>query len=55
MLLVIQSLWITFEAPQIKVALREGRYYQTPLLPRWVVLTGIAYVGLFHTAAGLTK
>jgi len=55
MLLVIQSLWITFEAPEIRAALRAGRYYQTPLLPRWVMLTGIAYIGLFHTAAGLTK
>jgi hypothetical protein len=55
MLLVIQSLWITVEAPQIKAALKARRYYQTPLLPRWVVLTGIAYIGIFHSAAGLTK
>jgi hypothetical protein len=55
MLLVIQSLWITAEAPAIRVALREGRYYDAPLLPRWVVLTGIAYIGIFHTAAGLSK
>lgn len=55
MLLVIQSLWITAEAPAIREALREGRYWDTPLLPRWVVLAGIAYVGLFHTAAGVSK
>jgi hypothetical protein len=55
MLLVIQSLWITFEAKEINAALRTGKYYQTPLLPRWVIITGIAYIGLFHTAAGLTK
>lgn len=55
MLLVLQSLWITFEAPQIRAARQRGAFYQTPLLPRWVVLTGVAYIGLFHTAAGLTK
>lgn len=55
MLLVIQSLWITFETQEIKAAVRAGKFYQTPLLPRWVVLTGIAYIGLFHTAAGLHK
>jgi hypothetical protein len=55
MLMVVQSLWITFEAPQIRAAIKAGKYYETPLLPRWVVLTGIAYIGIFHTAAGLTK
>ena len=55
MLLVIQSLWITAEAPAIREALREGRFQDTPLLPRWVVLAGIAYIGLFHTAAGISK
>jgi hypothetical protein len=55
MLLVIQSLWVTAEAPEIRLALKERRYYDTPLLPRWVVLVGIAYIGLFHTAAGLSK
>lgn len=55
MLLVIQSLWVTAEAPAIRQALQERRYYETPLLPRWVVLAGIAYIGLFHTAAGVSK
>lgn len=55
MLLVIQSLWLTFEAKEINAAVRAGKFYQTPLLPRWVILTGIAYIGLFHTAAGLHK
>jgi hypothetical protein len=55
MLLVIQSLWITAEGANIRRALAAGTYYDTPLLPRWVVLTGIAYIGLFHTAAGVSK
>lgn len=55
MLMVIQSLWITFEAKEIRAAIKAGKYYQTPLMPRWVFLTGVAYIGLFHTAAGLTK
>lgn len=55
MLLVVQSLWITFHAAEIRAALKRGDYYASPLLPRWVVLLGVAYLGLFHTAAGLTK
>jgi hypothetical protein len=55
MLLVIQSLWITFEAPEMNAAIRAGTLYRTPLLPRWVILAGIAYIGIFHTAAGLAK
>lgn len=54
-LLVIQALWVTFEAPAIRASLQAGTYWTTPLVPRWVVLAGIAYIGIFHTAAGLTK
>ena len=55
MLLVIQSLWITADAAEIRRAIAECRYWQTPLVPRWVSLASIAYIGLFHTAAGLSK
>ncbi|MDX1947889.1 MAG: hypothetical protein SFU86_20995 [Pirellulaceae bacterium] len=55
MLLVIQSLWITADAPRIRQALAAGTYWQTPLVPRWVSLASLAYIGLFHTAAGLSK
>lgn len=54
-LLVIQALWVTFYAREIRASLRAGTYWTTPLVPRWVVLAGVAYIGIFHTAAGLTK
>ena len=55
MLLAIQSIWITSEAAQLKSALASRGFWQTRLVPRWVSLASIAYIGLFHTAAGLSK
>ena len=55
MLLVIQAIWITADAPAIKQALATHNYWTTPLVPRWVSLASIAYIGIFHTAAGLSK
>jgi hypothetical protein len=54
-LLVIYAIWATVEAREIKAAIAERRYWTTPLVPRWVTLGCIAYIGLFHTAAGLSK
>jgi hypothetical protein len=55
MLLVIQAIWITSDAPLIRQRLAEGTYWREPLAPRWVSLASIAYIGIFHTAAGLSK
>jgi len=55
MLLVIQSIWYTADSATIKDALATGSFWTTPLVPRWVSLASIAYIGLFHTAAGLSK
>jgi hypothetical protein len=55
MLLVIQAIWITADAAVIKRTLAGGVYWRTPLVPRWVSLASIAYIGIFHTAAGLSK
>lgn len=55
MLLVIQALWITGDARLIQQRLADGSYWITPLVPRWVSLTSIAYIGLFHSAAGISK
>jgi hypothetical protein len=55
LLLAIQSIWITSEAPLIRAAIRDGSFWRTRLVPRWVSLASIAYIGLFHTAAGLSK
>jgi hypothetical protein len=54
-LLAIYAIWATVDAREIRAAIREGRYWTTPLVPRWVTLGCIAYIGLFHTAAGLSK
>ena len=54
-LLVIYAIWATVEGREIRAAIREKRYWTTPLVPRWVTLGCIAYIGLFHTAAGLSK
>jgi hypothetical protein len=55
MLLVIQAIWITAEAPLVRARWRDGTFWQSPLVPRWVSLASIAYIGIFHTAAGLSK
>jgi hypothetical protein len=55
MLLVIQALWISGEAALIRQRLRDKTFWTLPLVPRWVSLASIAYIGIFHTAAGLSK
>ena len=55
MLLLIQSLWITSELGPICEAKSRGAYWTTPIVPRWVTLASIAYIGLFHSAAGISK
>jgi hypothetical protein len=54
-LLVIQAIWITADARLIRQRLAEGTYWRLPLVPRWVALASILYIGIFHTAAGLSK
>lgn len=54
-LLFIQALWMTICGHDIRAAIREKRYWSTPLYPRWVTLAAIAYIGVFHMAAGLSK
>jgi hypothetical protein len=55
MLLVFQAIWITADAPLVRERLAAGAFWQSPLVPRWLTLASIAYIGLFHTAAGLSK
>ncbi|MFO0885122.1 MAG: hypothetical protein U0894_13190 [Pirellulales bacterium] len=54
-LLIIQAIWYTLLGKEIVAAKREKRFWTTPLYPRWVSLSQIAAIGLFHTAAGLSK
>jgi hypothetical protein len=55
MLLVVQAIWITADAPLIRKRLKEGTYWRLSVVPAWVSLASIAYIGIFHTAAGLSK
>lgn len=55
MLLVIQALWYTFYAREIKRSMRSGTFWSTPLFPRWAFLLAVFYLGLFHSCAGLSK
>lgn len=54
-LLFIQAMWETLCAREIREATAAGKYWQTPLYPRWVTLAAVAYIGIFHSAAGLSK
>jgi hypothetical protein len=54
-LLVIQAIWHTADASAIRDTLARKAFWTTPLVPRWVSLASIAYIGIFHTAAGLSK
>ncbi len=54
-LLFIQALGETLCAREIQSATAAGKYWQTPLYPRWVTLVAVAYIGIFHTSAGLSK
>jgi hypothetical protein len=55
MLLVIQAIWVTADAPLIRERRENDAYWQLPLVPQWVSLASIAYIGIFHTAAGASK
>lgn len=54
-LLWFQALWHTADAPLIRRLRAAGSFWQQPLVPRWLTLASIAYLGIFHTAAGLSK
>jgi hypothetical protein len=55
MLLILQAIWMTADAPLIREKFLSATYWQSPIVPRWVSLASIAYIGIFHTAAGLSK
>jgi hypothetical protein len=54
-LLIVQTLWVTFYAREIRQAWRSGEYWSTPLYPHWAFWLGLAYLGLFHSFAGFAK
>lgn len=54
-LLTIHALWIYFYTVPIKRALKEGEFWKKPLVPRWVFLLSVFYIGWFHSCAGIAK
>jgi hypothetical protein len=55
MLLLICALWSHFYCRDIHDALRQGRFWATPLYPRWARSLSIFYLGTFYGFSGLTK
>jgi len=55
MLMLIHAMWFQFYASDIKMAAAEGRFWKTPLYPRWVFMLSVFYLGWFHSLAGFTK
>ena len=54
-LLIIHAMWFHFRRQEIHTAIREGRFWDARLYPRWVFWLCIFYLGWFHTLAGLSK
>src|SRR5207248_767783 len=55
MLLLLHALWYHFDAREIRASLRAGRFWSTPLYPRWVHALAVCYLGLFYGMSGLLK
>lgn len=55
MLLLIHALWFQFYGAELKAATLAGKFWQTPLYPRWVFMLSVFYLGWFHALAGFTK
>jgi hypothetical protein len=55
MLLLVCALWYHFYSDEIRAALRERRFWKTPLYPRWAHAASVFSLGLFYGFSGLTK
>ena len=55
MLLVIHAFWFQFYRHEMAAARRAGRYWRTPLYPRWAFWLSLFYIGLYHTWGGISK
>lgn len=55
MMLLIHALWYHCYAPEIRMALAEGRFWTTPLYPRWVHAMGVFSLGMLYGLSGLMK
>lgn len=54
-LLIIHAMWFHFRHREIQASLKDGRFWDAKLYPRWVFWLCIFYLGWFHTLAGLSK
>jgi hypothetical protein len=54
-LLLLYALWYHFYHREIQEALRQGRFWATPLYPHWVHAASVFSVGLFYGLSGVTK
>jgi hypothetical protein len=55
MLLVVHALWYHFYRRDIAAARAEGRFWSTPLYPRWAFWLSLFYIGLYHSWGGVSK
>ena len=55
MLLLLYALWYQTCAGEIRRAVAQGRFWTSPLFPRWVYSAGAFYIGLFYGLSGLSK
>jgi hypothetical protein len=53
--LFIYALWYHFYRREIRDANRAGRFWTTPLYPRWVYTLSVFYLGLFYGLSGFNK
>jgi hypothetical protein len=54
-MLALYALWYWSCREDIAAALREGRFWRTPLYPRWVYACSVFAVGYFYGISGLMK
>jgi hypothetical protein len=54
-LLILYALWYQFYYRDIRAADAAGRFWVTPLYPRWVYRCSVFALGLFYGLSGLSK
>lgn len=55
MMLLLHALWYHCYRQEIRTAVAEGRFWTTPLYPRWVHALGVFTLGMLYGLSGLMK
>lgn len=55
MLLIVHAMWYSFNRREIAEARAAGRFWSTPLYPRWAFYLSLFYIGLYHSLGGASK